>query len=340
MHRSTVLAFRTAVVLLAVLLAGCAETALLVDQTKRIAGSSDESAGGYKVGKPYRIDGVWYYPAADYAYSETGIASWYGSAFHGRKTANGEFFDMNALTAAHRTLPLPSLVRVTNLENGRALTLRVNDRGPFAHGRIIDVSRRAAQLLGFEQKGTAKVRVEILPEESRALAMQAGGGSNAPVLPGEPEPEAAPSVAIASEALPAPPGTDADSPAPGGKAQVEPGLAEPGMAEPGLAEPDIAVASTQMAAVTPPVPRGQVTIQPVHPTQLFIQAGAFVEYQNAYRLSALLSPLGPTTVTPAFVGGQQFFRVRLGPVGSVEDADSLLERVIDTGHTDARIIVE
>lgn len=329
MHRSTVLSFRTAVVLLAVLLAGCAETALLVDQTKRIAGSSDESAGGYKVGKPYRVDDVWYYPAADYGYSETGIASWYGSAFHGRKTANGELFDMNALTAAHRTLPLPSLVRVTNLENGRALTLRVNDRGPFAHGRIIDVSRRAAQLLGFEQKGTAKVRVEILPEESRALAMQAGGGSNAPVLPGEPEPEAAPSVAIASEALPAPPGTDADSPTPG-KAQ----------AEPGLAEPDIVVASTQMAAVTPPVPRGQVTIQPVHPTQLFIQAGAFVEYQNAYRLSALLSPLGPTTVTPAFVGGQQFFRVRLGPVGSVEDADSLLERVIDAGHTDARIIVE
>lgn len=128
----------------------------------------------YKVGEPYRINGAWYRPAEDYAYKRTGTASYYGGEatginFHGRLTANGEIYDMNALTAAHKTLPMPSLVRVTNLENGRSVVLRVNDRGPFIGDRIIDVSRRAAELLGFEQQGLARVRVEILPAESRAL---------------------------------------------------------------------------------------------------------------------------------------------------------------------------
>ncbi len=115
-----------------------------------------------KVGKPYRVAGHWYVPREDWNYDEVGIASWYGAKFHGRRTASGEIFDMNKLTAAHRTLPLPSYVRVTNLENGRAINVRVNDRGPFVKGRIIDVSRRAAQLLGFAAKGTARVRVQII----------------------------------------------------------------------------------------------------------------------------------------------------------------------------------
>ncbi len=114
--------------------------------------SSPAQVGNYKIGKPYEIAGQWYYPAVDYEYSETGIASWYGPKFHGKQTANGEIFDQHEISAAHRTLPLPSMVRVTNLENGRSLDVRVNDRGPFAHGRIIDMSRRAAQLLGFENR--------------------------------------------------------------------------------------------------------------------------------------------------------------------------------------------
>ncbi len=115
-----------------------------------------------KVGQPYQVAGRWYVPREDWNYDEVGIASWYGPGFHGKRTANGEIFDQNKLTAAHPTLPLPSYVRVTNLENGRAINLRVNDRGPFAKGRIIDVSRRAAQLLGFAAKGTARVRVQII----------------------------------------------------------------------------------------------------------------------------------------------------------------------------------
>lgn len=115
-----------------------------------------------KVGKPYRVAGRWYVPHEDWNYDEVGIASWYGPKFHGRRTASGEIFDQNKLTAAHRTLPLPSYVRITNLENGRAINVRVNDRGPFVKNRIIDVSRRAAQLLGFAAKGTARVRVQII----------------------------------------------------------------------------------------------------------------------------------------------------------------------------------
>ncbi len=138
-------------------------------------------AGNYRVGVPYQIKGVWYYPAVDYNYDRTGVASWYGEEFEGRLTANGEIFELNALTAAHTTLPMPSIVQVTNLENGRSLQLRINDRGPFVDGRLIDVSRRAAQLLGFEGQGTTRVRVTILKEESIAAAEEAMHNS-APVM--------------------------------------------------------------------------------------------------------------------------------------------------------------
>lgn len=125
-----------------------------------------ESAGPpnptYKVGKPYRVSGKTYRPEANPHYDRTGLASWYGSQFHGRKTANGDIFNMNDLTAAHTTLPMPSYVRVTNLDNGRWLILQINDRGPFVGDRLIDVSRRAAQLLGFEKKGVTRVRVQAV----------------------------------------------------------------------------------------------------------------------------------------------------------------------------------
>jgi rare lipoprotein A len=130
----------------------------------------------YKVGAPYTVKGVTYHPRVDYDYDETGMASWYGQAFQGQYTANGEIFDLNELTAAHTTLPLPTIVEVVNLQNNRALRIRVNDRGPFVKGRIIDLSRRAAQLLGVEGPGTAPVRVRVLKDESlRAAAMAQRG---------------------------------------------------------------------------------------------------------------------------------------------------------------------
>ena len=126
--------------------------------------------GGYKIGVPYQINGIWYYPKEDFTYDKKGLASWYGHPFHGRKTASGEVYDMWAMTAAHKTLPMPSLVEVTNLENGRKLRLRVNDRGPFVSKRIIDLSRGAARELGAEKGGVVRVRVRVLTEESRYVA--------------------------------------------------------------------------------------------------------------------------------------------------------------------------
>ncbi|MEO0618276.1 MAG: septal ring lytic transglycosylase RlpA family protein [Pseudomonadota bacterium] len=121
-----------------------------------------KGGGRHKLGKPYFIKGRRYVPQADQHYNRVGIASWYGKLFHGRMTANGEVYDMGALTAAHPTLPLPSYVHVTNLSNGRDVIVRVNDRGPYAHDRIIDMSREASRVLGFNRQGTARVRVRYL----------------------------------------------------------------------------------------------------------------------------------------------------------------------------------
>jgi rare lipoprotein A len=120
-----------------------------------------------KIGKPYQVAGVTYYPADDRDYRETGVASWYGPGFHAGSTANGERYDQDDLTAAHRTLPMPSWVKVENLDNGRVLTVRINDRGPFARSRIIDLSRKAAQLLGVDRAGTANVRLTRVYPEGR-----------------------------------------------------------------------------------------------------------------------------------------------------------------------------
>jgi rare lipoprotein A len=125
-------------------------------------GSSPSPDPHFKIGSPYRINGSWYYPQAVSAYEATGIASWYGASYHGRLTANGELYDMYALSAAHPTLQLPSVVRVTNLQNGRSLVLRVNDRGPFVKNRLIDLSWAAARELGFERQGLARVHVVYL----------------------------------------------------------------------------------------------------------------------------------------------------------------------------------
>jgi rare lipoprotein A len=121
-----------------------------------------KGGGIYRVGKPYVVAGREYVPQEDVNYSAVGLASWYGDDFHGRYTANGEIFDMNSLSAAHPTLPLPSYVRVTNLANHKSLVVRVNDRGPYAGDRLIDVSVRTAKLLGFYGDGVTKVKVEYV----------------------------------------------------------------------------------------------------------------------------------------------------------------------------------
>lgn len=121
-----------------------------------------KGGGREHVGKPYKVRGTWYYPKEDADYVKSGTASWYGANFHGRLTANGEVYDMYHLSAAHPTFPLPSYARVTNQKNGHSVLVRVNDRGPFSHNRIVDVSSRAADLLDFKNDGTASVKVEYV----------------------------------------------------------------------------------------------------------------------------------------------------------------------------------
>ncbi|MGB8819316.1 MAG: septal ring lytic transglycosylase RlpA family protein [Rhizobiaceae bacterium] len=165
--------------------------------------------GRDQLGKPYQIKGKWYYPKEDPTYRAAGIASWYGDAFHGRLTANGEIYDMNHLSAAHPTMPLPSYARVTNKSNGNSVIVRVNDRGPYAHGRVIDLSRRAAELLDYTSKGTATVVVEYVgrapvngaDDEYLTASYQPGGSGN----PGEGQPRVM--VAMSGDSLP---GVDGD----------------------------------------------------------------------------------------------------------------------------------
>jgi rare lipoprotein A len=154
--------------LVCLLLAQCAgnvDSRYGVSPTARLVASGEpipKGGGVYHVGNPYTVGGRVYVPEDDPNYSAVGVASWYGEDFHGRGTANGEIFDANSISAAHPTLPLPSYVRVTNLGNGRSIVVRVNDRGPYARDRILDVSRRVAHLLSFTDRGTAWVRVEYI----------------------------------------------------------------------------------------------------------------------------------------------------------------------------------
>jgi rare lipoprotein A len=303
---------------LAALLAGCGGRA--PEATGNGAGGA---RGQYKVGSPYQIGGVMYYPAEDFGYEETGIASWYGEDFHGKYTANGEVYDLNAMTAAHRTLPMPSVVQVTNLDNGRTMALRVNDRGPFARNRIIDVSRHAAQLLGFERQGTAKVRVKILVPESiqvASLARHAVGDDKVP--PGE-APKAAPISPVATAPLPAQPG-------------VRVAATQP---QPVSLPSPLPPSQLPVATAPPPLPE-RVAVVPVRATQIYIQAGAFSRADNALRLKSRLDPLGEVKVEGARVNGIDLYRVRLGPIRSVDDADKLLDRVVASGIAEARIIVD
>jgi rare lipoprotein A len=317
-----------ALLALGLLAAGCT-TASRAPAPVAKAEPAPRGKGTYKVGNPYQIDGVWYYPAEDLGYEETGIASWYGEQFHAKETANGEVFDLNALTAAHRTLPMPSIVQVTNLENGRTIQLRVNDRGPFARGRILDVSRRGAQLLGFEGQGTAKVQVKILVPESiqaAAIARRNGGDADAPAMVDAPV--AAPRAQVVAEALPVAPGVRA-KPAPVAAALPPP----PPRPAPQVTRMD------QPIAPPPPLPE-KVTVVAVKPTNIYIQVGAFSRADNAARARTRVEPFGSVRMANVRQQGIELYRVRLGPIASVDEADKLLSRVVESGLTEAKIVVD
>lgn len=352
---------RIVTIVLALALGACSSSS-----GNKTAGGQAAVRGGYKIGIPYTIRGVKYYPREDFAYDKTGLASWYGDPFHGRKTASGEIYNKWAMTAAHKTLQMPSLVEVTNLDNGRKLVLRINDRGPFVSGRIIDLSRGAARKLGVEKTGVAKVRVRILEKESRrmkqlALANMSSkavavAARKAAVVPSQPP--TAPVVAG-----PAPTATGSPT------ALTVPPVAEQIAARPSPAAPPVRVSTRRSirsenlaprpAARVAPPPAAAPTptvIAPKPPTviaarskvaapatpgkgSIFIQAGAFRSAGNALRLRDTLASIGQARVVPAQVRGQRYYRVRLGPVATIEQGNRLLARVVGAGYPKARMIV-
>ena len=313
--------FKVCLALLSLLLvSACTEAELashVVKQMPDIMTGSKNTQGYFKVGNPYKVEGKWYRPTETYSFTETGIASWYGPNFHGKKTANGEIFDMNELTAAHRTLQLPSLVRVTNLENGRSLVVRVNDRGPFSRGRIIDLSKRAAELLGFKQKGTAKVKLQVLSKESRQIANAAKRGEDTrgtEIAANENRPIYKYSPTNVQQAS-----AQGGSPVP----QTATEQPVPGHIENGRFLPDPVV---KQAAVSP--------------SNIYVQIASLTERGKAQVFAQEMSNFGIARVYPAIVNGKQYYRVRLGPLGSVANADSLLSSLSHSGHSDAIIVVD
>lgn len=273
-----------------------------------------KGGGRYKVGSPYQINGRWYRPKEEPSYDRVGIASWYGDLFHGRHTANGEIFDMAALTAAHPTLPMPIHVRVTNLENGRSIVVRVNDRGPYAHDRIIDMSARSAKLLGFQRQGTAKVRVTYL----KKAPINGDDRYERQVLASQPWAQ----VASANS-----------------KRRGSPIAADP-----------ITVASiTPETGETPGLPvrkptrrRAQVRESTIAQSAVdklyFVQAAAFRRRDHANNARSKFTHMGSATVFPAEVGGQLWYRVRIGPFERQSDALSVRDQLQDQGHKSARLI--
>jgi peptidoglycan lytic transglycosylase len=335
---------------------------------------SSNQHGKFRIGQPnytvapYTVNGVRYYPKVDYSYDETGTASWYGEQFHHRPTSDGEIFDMNQVSAAHKTLPLPSVVEVTNLQNGRELRLRVNDRGPFVDDRLIDLSRRAAQLLGFERSGTAPVRVRVMKDESIRVAEAAMHGEVGPV--GIAEAGQARRTEVASAAPPpAPPRRRAPPPvvrmAAAGPASLRAAeiIGAPPTTKPALmagpppepappSRPAIVASSrrhwpsliasahaetlhARMAPARRPLPA-----RAKNPGRIFVQAGAFAVPENAQRMRARIAALGSVEVVPATAHGAALYRVRLGPVASAAEAQRLLARVIDRGYPGARVVAE
>ncbi|TAN77038.1 MAG: SPOR domain-containing protein, partial [Magnetospirillum sp.] len=227
----------------------------------------------------------------------------------------------NAVTAAHKTLQMPSIARITNLENGRSIIVRINDRGPFVNGRILDLSRRSAQLLGMEGKGTAKVRVQVMNGESRALAgkLKPDTSGNEPKVA-----QAAPRGSVVAETLPPPPGANSK-------------VSTPELASSG---PVKAPRGLSVDAVERELAAQEVKTVPVHATNIYVQAGSFSRHDNANRLAARLSSVGKAQIQQANIQGKPVFRVRLGPLANVEDADRLLDAVVATGQQDARVVVD
>ncbi|WP_439594904.1 septal ring lytic transglycosylase RlpA family protein [Falsiroseomonas sp.] len=278
----------------------------------------------YMIGEPYQMGGLWSYPREDFALEQTGLATVATDSRAGRRTSNGEIHDPAALTAAHRTLQLPAVLAVTNLETGLRIEVRVNDRGPQNPGRVVALSRRAAELIGIRPGGAAQVRVEVVGEASRALA---GGlpSTEAQTL----EIAAAPLGAVGREELAPPPGATQAT-------RLRQARQFPGAGAAGGAT----------AASTGPAPPlrlpERVSRVPARPGLLWVELATFSRRDMADRQAARLSGLSARVdvLGGRGRGAQPSYRVRLGPFNAVAEADRALEGTLRAGVSEARILVD
>ena len=255
--------------------------------------------------KPYQIKGIWYYPKAEPDYDEQGIGSWYGEQFHNRRTANGEIFDMDLPSAAHKTLPLPSIVEVTNLDNGRKLKVRVNDRGPFVDGRIIDLSKAAAEQLGYGRAGVAHVRVRYVGPAGKTPF-------DTPRMIASAPPSREPRYAAPAASNLPPPRPAYDDPPPRAIAQAAP----------------------------PPAPEPVVVDAPpvVAESAYRIQAGSFANRDNAERAVAQLSEAGEASIESIERGQGVLYRVVVKAGPDEAEAFGVRDRVAALGFSDATVL--
>ena len=283
-------------------------------QPKWATASTNKTVGGVKIGKPYQINGIWYYPEDDRTYDKTGIASWYGPGFHGKYTANGEVYNQDDVTAAHKTLPMPSFVEVTNLENGRKMIVRINDRGPYVDDRIIDLSRRSAQLLDVQKKGTARVRVRrVFPNDAPVSYAKAEQPKPAPAPISVPAPIAAAPILVAQAApTPAPTSVPAPAPAPAFEPPVR----------------TVSIPASEPKLSSPPL------VTPAGPTS-FVQVAAVSNPETAQALVGKLAQYGSTQMDMTASG---LYRVRVGPFVDKDLAAATLAKIKAAGYGDALLV--
>lgn len=265
--------------------------------------SAPPVTGKRKIGKPYKILGKTYYPiSSSEGYRRKGVASWYGKDFHAKKTANGETYNMYDMTAAHPTLPIPTYVRVTNLDNGLSTVVRVNDRGPFLRGRVIDLSYKAAITLDMAEKGTAPVLLEALPTDGSVLRVNNNFEARTR------------HVKQKVTYLPAPVGGSFTN-------RIS------GISTPSVISEDVDLSANEVVEI------GAVNV--------YVQTGAFSDKQNAVREQKNVANIySNTKLTSFYRGTQKLHRVRIGPLKSVSIADSVLANIISNGWPTARIVID
>ena len=254
----------------------------------------------YKIGKKYNVGGKYYYPKKDLYYNKTGIASWYGPKFHGKLTANGEIYNQYALTAAHKTLPLPSAVKVTNLKNKKSIVLRINDRGPFVNDRIIDLSSKAADILDLKREGTGLVRVQILKDKSLYLEKLAKLG-------------AFPEVTDLKEAE------------------------LPNVTIPNKVAVEIKDTKNKKI-VSKKINYNLKNLNKEY--KIFIKLASFSSKKNAEIMKKKVSYINKVKIYKIFKSNKVLFQVKAGPFSSVEKVDELHSLLLKKGMQGAKIIIE